>query len=74
METPNLDKLIIYWFRIFQRSSKAKLQWRKKTGQSFKSYSPTRWWSKWECQKQIMLQWGEVAAFLAATDVAPKSC
>ena len=72
--TPNLDKFMKLWPRIFQHSSKAKLLWREKTGKSFKSYSPTRWWSKWECQKQMMLQWGEVPAFLAATDVAPKSC
>ena len=37
------------------------------------SYSPTRWWSKRECQKQTVLQCGEVSAFHAATDVAPKS-
>ena len=72
--TPKLDKFMKHWFGIFQHSSRAKLLWRELTGQSLKSFSATRWWSKWECQQQIMTQWGDVPKFLAATDVAPKSC
>ena len=72
--TPNLDKFMKHWFMIFQHSPKAKLLWREKTGQSLKSFSTTRWWSKWECQEQIMVQWGDVPGFLADSDVAPKSC
>ena len=68
-QTPNLDKFMKCWFRIFHHTFKAKLQRQEKTGLSFKFYSPSRW-SKWECQKQIMLQWSDVLAFLAATDVA----
>ena len=38
-QTPKLDKFMNHWFRISQHSSKAKLQWQEKTGQSFKSYT-----------------------------------
>ena len=72
--TPKLDKFMKHWFGIFQHSSRAKLLWQELTGRSLKSFSATRWWSKWECQQQIMTQWGDVPKFLAATDVAPKSC
>ena len=34
---PNLDKFTKHWFQIIQRSSKAKLLWRERTGQSLKS-------------------------------------
>ena len=38
------------------------------------SYSPIRWWSKWECEKQVLELWGDVATFLAENrDIAPKS-
>ena len=72
-KTPTLDKFMKHWVKLFQYSCKAKLLWRDKTGQSPKHYSPTRWWSKWECEKQIMLQWGDVPDFLTSVDVAPKS-
>lgn len=76
-ETPTLDKFTKHWFMIVQHSSKAKLLWRETTEQSLKSYSSTRWWSKWECQKQLMLLWGDVPAFLAScisNDIANKNC
>ena len=71
--TPTLDKFMKHWVKLFQHSCKAKLLWRERTGQSPKHYLPTRWWSKWECENQVMLQWGDVPDFLASIDVAPKS-
>ena len=47
--------------------------WCEKTGQSPKHDSPTRWWSKWECEQQVMFQWGDVPDFLANIDVASRS-
>ena len=72
-KTPSLDKFMKHWVKMFQHSCKAKLMWRERTGQTPKYYSPTRWWSRWECQKQVMLQWGDVPDFLANIDVAPRS-
>lgn len=28
------------------------------------SYSSTRWWSKWECQKQLLDYFGDIEKFL----------
>lgn len=72
-KTPTLDKFMKHWVKMFQNSYKAKLMWREQTGQSPQHYSPTRWWSKWECEKQVMLHWGDVPGFLANLDVSPKS-
>ena len=38
-----------------------------------KTYSPTRWWSCWECTKQVMDLWSDVPKILANPEVAPKS-
>ena len=32
-------------------------------------YSPTRWWSRWECAKQVMELWRDVRAFITRIDV-----
>ena len=32
------------------------------------SYSATRWWSKWEVIKQVMLSFGDVEPFLREND------
>ena len=36
------------WIRLFRHSYKATLLWKDLTGQRPRSYSETRWWSKWE--------------------------
>ena len=39
------------------------------------SYSPTRWWSKWEVMKAVMVQFGDIETFLRAQDdLAPATC
>ena len=43
-----LTKFMKYWEALFKNSPKARLLWRTRTGISIASYSPTRWWSKWE--------------------------
>ena len=70
---PTLDKFTKHWVKLFQHSYKARLIWREKTGQAPKQYSPTRWWSRWECENQVMLQWGDVPGFLESADTAPIS-
>ena len=52
-DTPILDKFIRLWISLFAHSSLAKIEWRTKTGVSMKSYSATRWWSKWEVFHQV---------------------
>ena len=48
------------------------------TGLSMQSYSATRWWSRWEVYKQMMVQFGDLEEFLKSnseiSDVSPASC
>ena len=70
----HVDKFMKHWEVIFKHSYKSKLLWCEQTGISIKSYSPTRWWSRWDCAKQVMEMWGDVYTFLQNNkDAAPKS-
>ena len=51
--TPVLDEFIRIWLTLFSHSPKARLQWRARTGHSMRTYSSTRWWSKWEVMEQL---------------------
>ena len=62
--TPNLDGFIRLWVSLFSHSPRAKLFWKNRTGKAVISYSPTRWWSKWEVMSQVMAFFGDVAPFL----------
>ena len=76
-QVPTLDKFMKYWEQMFKLSPKSRLLWREQTGMSIKTYSPTRWWSKWECMKQLMLLWSDVPSSLhnaKLSKVSPKSC
>ena len=40
-----------------------------RTGTSRKTYSPTRWWNKWECTKQdLFLLYPHVTAYISANE------
>ena len=43
---PSLAEFGSLWIRMFRHSCKAKLLWKDVTGQTPRSYSETRWWSK----------------------------
>ena len=68
-KTPTLDKFMKHWVKLFQQSCKARLI----VIRLDKHYSLTRWWSKWDCEQQVTLQWGDVPDFVASIDVAPWS-
>jgi hypothetical protein len=70
---PTLDKFMKHWEQMFTHSYKARLLWRERTGKSIVTYCPTRWWSKWECEKQILDMFGDVPGLINLCDVAPKS-
>ena len=53
-----------HWISLFANSYNAKLLWKERTGQSMHSYSNTRWWSKWEVQKQVYEYFCDVVSFL----------
>ena len=62
--TPNLNEFTTYWVNLFSHSHKARLLWKEQTGQSYCGYSPTRWWSKWEVQNQLLELFGDLELFL----------
>ena len=61
---PTLTEFIGDWLSLFSHSIKAKFLWKQRTGSSMASYSATRWWSKWEIFKQLLLQFGDIEPFL----------
>ena len=69
--TPTLDKFFKGWISIFSRSTKTKLAWKNKTGLPAPSYSATRWWSKWEVLKGMLVTFGDIHSFLEQKDLPP---
>lgn len=71
-KVPTLDEFGKYWVSLFAHSPRARLLWKERTGQSATTYSETRWWSKWEVLKQVMLLFGDVLPFLQENvDISP---
>ena len=71
---PILAEFICSWLSLFSHSIKAKFLWKQQTGKAMASYSATRWWSKWEIFKQVMVQFGDVEPFLNSNpDLGPAS-
>lgn len=72
--TPILHEFGVLWVSLFSHSYKARLLWRTKTSQSVKSFSPTRWWSRWEVYNQLLNLFGDVYPFLQENqDFAPST-
>ena len=61
---PTLVEFGSLWIRMFRHSCKAKLLWKDLIGQTSRSYSETRQWSKWEVYHQLMVQFGDVTRFV----------
>ena len=66
--TPVLDDFICSWISLFSHSPKARLAWQSRTSVAIRTYSQTRWWSKWELEKQVMQMYGDVQPFLEEND------
>ena len=67
-KTPVLIPFMTSWVSLFSHSPKARLLWKQQTGKSMATYSATRWWSKWEVMKQLMVQFGDVVPFLTSDE------
>ncbi len=66
--TPHLSDFMTAWVSLFSHSPKARLLWREQTGRSVLSYSPTRWWSRWELMKQLLELYGDLESFIRRHD------
>ena len=72
--TTTLSEFGILWISLFSHSTKVKMLWKEQTGLSMQSYSPTRWWSRWEVYKQLMVQFRDVELFIKWNeDVSPST-
>ena len=70
--TPTLDRFVSARLSMFSHSPKARLAWKSRTERAMVGYSETRWWSNWEVAHQVLVQFGDVQAFLKEnTDIAP---
>lgn len=68
-DTPVLSEFISGWINLFAHSPKNKALWRELTGRSMQSFSPTRWWSRWEVMEQLMVQFGDLITFLNQEEI-----
>ena len=73
-DTPTLDDFSQWWVSLFAHSYKAKLRWREQSGSTIKTYSETRWWSRWELLQQACICFGDIRPFLENNnDICPKT-
>ena len=71
--TPVLDEFAQHWIRVFSCSCKAKLKWKEQTGHAIRTFSQTRWWSRWEVYEQMLLLFIDIRPFLDKDEaIAPK--
>ena len=67
-----LDEFTNPWNSLFAHSVKARLCWKEQCGSSAPTYSPTRWWSRYEVMKDIMVKFGDVQTFVSShSDISP---
>ena len=59
MQTFVFDKFFKSWVQLFSHSPKTRLLWRTQTSLPMPSYSPTRWWSKFEVINHLFKAFGE---------------
>lgn len=69
--TPVLNEFTCAWISLFSRSPKNKLAWKSQTDCPIRTYSDTRWWSRWEVMKQIHDLFGDIERFVATADLSP---
>ena len=69
--TPNLDEFCKLWISLFAHSPKARIAWKTTTGLSIRTYSETRWWSRWEVIEQVHNLYGDIQGFLENNEMAP---
>ena len=71
MNTSILNDFCRIWISLFSHSAKARLAWQVRTGLSCPSYSPTRWWSRFEVIQHLLKSFGDIKGFLEEDDIPP---
>ena len=63
-----LDTFAQYWVSLFSHSAAARLAWKARTGTAMRTYSPTRWWSKWKVMNLVLEYFVDVEPFVREND------
>ena len=63
-----LDTFAQYWVSLFSYSAAARLAWKARTRTAMWTYSPTRWWSKWEVMNLVLEYFADVEPFVREND------
>ena len=63
-----LDTFAQYWVSLFSHSAATRLAWKARTGTAMRTYSPTRWWSKWEVMNLVLEYFADVEPFVREND------
>jgi len=69
MNRPILLEFVKHWISLFSHSPKTRLAWKEKTSLPVPSYSPTRWWSKFEVMCQMCDSFRDVETFVHAEEL-----
>ena len=69
-----LDDFVRLWINLFSHSPRVQIKWRTRTGRSMKTFSSTRWWSKWKVFYDIFALFGDIIPFLRAYEASPTTC
>ena len=70
-ELPILNQFSQWWVDLFAHSPAARLAWKARTGVAPKSFSPTRWWSRWEVLHQVLQFYGDAEPFIRECTFSP---
>ena len=73
VKADDLDAFVASWVQLFSHSPKSRLEFYTLTGVSIRSYSRTRWWSKWQVMEQLHDMFGDVKKFLTGNEVDGES-
>lgn len=72
-EVPLVDEFAQWWVSLFSHSPAARLAWKQRTGKAPKTYSATRWWSRWEVLQEVLQCFGDVQPFLEELSCSPSA-
>ena len=66
IKMPSAKALFSALNNLLSRSLAAKVLWRKLTGHAWRNKSKTRWWSEWECLKDLLGKLDHLQTFLTS--------
>ena len=67
--TPHLEKFMKSWVSLFAHSTHSRIAFKAITGKFLKSYSETRWLSKYEMTVQVHDLFGDIPAFVNGSQI-----